>query len=83
MSRGIAGPGDFIGFLAMLNHFPYEQTVVVPEEAEEDALTFRRFVDWSAGSLDTMTMNERFVNWTKQGCHEAVFFGSKTTPTRD
>eukprot|EP00438_Fugacium_kawagutii_P020942 Skav211833 [mRNA] locus=scaffold305:653110:654637:- [translate_table: standard] len=33
----IAGPGDFIGFLAMLNHFPYEQTVLVPEEAEEAA----------------------------------------------
>lgn len=32
----IAGPGDFIGFLAMLNHFPYEQTVVVPEEAEAE-----------------------------------------------
>ena len=35
----------------MLNHFPYEQTVVVPEEAEaeEDALTFRHFVGWSVG----------------------------------
>lgn len=32
----IAGPGDFIGFLAMLNHFPYEQTVLVPEEAEDE-----------------------------------------------
>ena len=35
--RGIAGPGDFIGFLAMLNHFPYEQTVLVPQEAEDEA----------------------------------------------
>ncbi|CAK9111340.1 Uncharacterized vacuolar membrane protein YGR125W [Durusdinium trenchii] len=32
----IAGPGDFSGFLAMLNHFPYEHTVLVPEEAEDD-----------------------------------------------
>eukprot|EP00435_Cladocopium_sp_Y103_P069292 s636_g33.t1 len=32
----IAGPGDFIGFLAMLNHFPYEQTVLVPEELEDE-----------------------------------------------
>lgn len=36
-AEGIAGPGDFIGFLAMLNHFPYEQTVLVPEEAEDEA----------------------------------------------
>ena len=32
----IAGPGDFIGFLAMVNHFPYEHTAVVPMREEDD-----------------------------------------------
>ena len=35
-TRGINGPGDFMGFLAMLNQFPYEQTVLVPEEGDEE-----------------------------------------------
>ncbi|CAJ1412570.1 unnamed protein product [Effrenium voratum] len=37
----IAGPGDFIGFMAMINHFPYEHTVLVPceSDAEDDDFT--------------------------------------------
>ena len=35
----IAGPGDFIGFLAMVNHFPYEHTAIAPSEEDESEST--------------------------------------------
>ncbi|CAE7232838.1 unnamed protein product, partial [Symbiodinium necroappetens] len=33
----IAGPGDFIGFLAFVNTFPYEHTALVPSTQGEDS----------------------------------------------
>ena len=36
----IAGPGDFVGFLAMINHFPYEHTARVASSEEEDDPSF-------------------------------------------